>query len=269
MLLRWLLVGLCLYAGVLLLLAVFQSRLLYFPSREMDPPGTLPAEDVWMTSTNNTKIHGWWIPKKNANLTFLICHGNAGNLSHRRGLLAELRQRFSANLLIFDYQGYGRSQGSPTEAGTYDDSKAAWKYLVETLKIPAGQIVIYGRSLGTSIAAYLSTQTKPGALILDSPFSSFVDVAAEHYPWVPVRWIARIKYPTAKYVGQRTCPLLVIHSKEDEVIPLHLAQKCYQRAREPKDWLEIRGTHNNGFYQSLDEYMKKVQEFLNQTVLKR
>ncbi len=266
--LRWLFITVCFYGGFLLLLTLLQSKLLYFPSHDFVNPQRvgLAVEDVWTTSTQGTKIHGWWVPKAQARMTILVCHGNAGNLTHRIGLVRELRKRLHANVMIFDYQGYGKSQGSPSEQGTYDDAKAVWDFLVNIRQIPAHHIVLFGRSLGTSIAAHLATRVQPAALILDSPFSSFVDVASAHYPWIPVRWIARFRYETAEYVKQRTCPLLLIHSRDDEIIPFRLGQKCFQQAKEPKEFLSIQGSHNDGFYVSLSSYMKKVDEFLTKTM---
>lgn len=263
---RWLLTGLILYGVLLLVLTFLQSKLLYFPTRDKVAPSQfgLSVEDVWATSSRGTQIHGWWIPYPNAKRTIIWCHGNAGNLSHRAPMLEEFRRHFQVNLLIFDYQGYGQSKGSPSEAGTYADAKAMWDWLIREKKLKPEQIVILGRSLGCAIASHLATQVNPAALILDSPFSSFVDVASAHFPWLPVRWIARFRYTTAEYTKKRSCPLLVIHSPDDEVIPFALGQKCYEEAASPKQFLKIQGTHNDGFYQSRTTYLATVKAFLAQ-----
>lgn len=256
--------GLGIYGGLLLMLMWFQSNMLYHPSRQMELSGLgdLVVKDVWMTSTRGTKIHGWWVPHPQATRTLLFCHGNAGNLSHRSGMIREWHRRFRMNVLIFDYQGYGRSEGTPSEQGTYDDARAAWDYVRHVQNIKPQNIVILGRSLGGAIAAHLAAQVKPAALILDSPFSSFVDVAAAHFPWLPVRWIARFRYDTAAYLQQRTCPLLIIHSPEDEVIPFALGRKSFEQAPAPKQFLQIRGSHNDGFYVSIYTYFQGVSSFL-------
>lgn len=255
------------YGAILLMLLWFQSKMLYHPSRSMESPGRdLTVQDVWMTSTNGTRIHGWWILHPQATKTLLFCHGNAGNLSHRIGMIREWHRRFHMNVMIFDYQGYGRSEGSPTEQGTYDDARAAWDYIRHVQQIKPQQIVILGRSLGGSIAAQLATQVKPAALILDSPFSSFVDVAQAHFSWLPVRWIARFRYTTTAYLKQRTCPLLVIHSPDDEVIPITLGRRCFEQAPEPKHFLQIQGNHNDGFYISMSAYFQGVQAFFQRHI---
>lgn len=261
---RWFLGALLLYGGLLVVLTFLQSKLLYFPTKDMLSPSRfgLNVEDVWVTSSGGKKIHGWWVPHPKAKLTLLWFHGNAGNLTHRAPMISEFQASFQVNILILDYQGYGKSEGSPSEEGIYADAKAMWDWLLQEKQQKPEQIVVLGRSLGCAIASHLVTQVQPAALILDSPFSSFVDVASAHFPWLPVRWIARFRYTTAEYVKKRSCPLLVIHSPDDEVIPYKLGQRCYEQAASPKEFLQIQGTHNDGFYQSKSDYVAAVRKFL-------
>jgi hypothetical protein len=252
------------YGGLLIVLTLLQSKFVYFPSRAMQDPARwgLTYEDVWLRSANGKRIHGWWFPHREARATLLICHGNAGNISHRISLVQSLRQ-LRLNVFIFDYQGYGRSEGRPSEQGTYDDARAAWNYLIDKHKLRADQIVVIGRSLGGPIAAHLAAQVQPAALILDSTFSSFVDIASAHFPFIPVRLIARFQYNTAEYVKQCNCPLLVIHSPTDEIIPFALGQKCYQAAKSFKQFLRISGGHNDGFFVSERLYLSEIPKFFD------
>jgi hypothetical protein len=164
---------------------------------------------------------------------------------------------------LFDYRGFGRSEGKPTEKGTYLDSLGAWSYLVDKRSVCPEEIVIYGESLGGAVGAWLAKERQPAALVLASSFTSIPDVAASLYPLFPVRWLARFQYDTRRFISDVTCPILVIHSPDDEIIPY--AQGCllFEHAREPRAFLEIRGSHNTGFLDSGDVYLKGINDFLS------
>lgn len=243
------------YALLLAYLFFFQSRLIFFPN----VPGRaltatpayigLPFQDVRLVAADGVALHGWYLPNGAQARVVLFCHGNAGNISHRLEWLRILHA-LGYGILIFDYRGYGRSEGAPGERGTYLDARAAWEHLTRSLGVPGSRIVLFGESLGGAIASHLAREVRPAGLILASSFSSVPDLASELYPFMPVRLLSRFDYATAEHVAQVDAPLLVIHSRDDEIVPFSHAGKILARAREPKQLLEIFGDHNNGFIAS-------------------
>lgn len=165
-------------------------------------------------------------------------------------------------MLIFDYRGYGRSEGSPSEAGTYQDAEAAWKHLVETRKVPPERIVVFGRSLGGAVAAHLAHKHTPGALILESTFTSAPDMGAKLYPFFPIRWLCRFSYDTQSIIGEIRCPVLIVHSSDDEMVPYEFGQALYQAAGGDKRMLTINGSHNSGIIISGRAYRSGLDAFL-------
>ncbi len=235
------------YIGTAALLTGCQSHFVYFPIDDLDGSPDdfkLAYEDVYLETEDGLKLHSWFVPAKDARATVLICHGNAGNISHRLPLLRTFN-RMGLNSLIFDYRGYGQSEGKPSEEGTYLDAKAAWTYLTEQRSIPPEQIVLFGRSLGGAVAAHQAIETTPGALIVDSTFTSLPDMAADIYWFLPgARLFCRYDYATADSVKQIKCPLLVMHSPDDEMIPFSHGRAVFEAAHEPKQFLQTRGSHN-------------------------
>jgi fermentation-respiration switch protein FrsA (DUF1100 family) len=255
------------YAAFAGFIYVMQPRLLYYPSvpgRELTASPAdigLDYEAVALQTDDGLRLGGWFIPHPAARATLLFFHGNAGNLSHR---LDSIRLFHELRLAVFiiDYRGYGQSEGRPTEAGTYGDAAAAWRYLVDERHIPPSGILIFGRSLGAAIAAELASHTRPGALILESGFTSVPNMAARLYPWLPVRWLSRYRYNTRQYLEAVTCPVLVVHSIEDELIPYAEGEQLFAQAREPKQFLPLRGGHGNGFLVSRETYVQGIDDFL-------
>ena len=192
----------------------------------------------------------------------LFCHGNAGNMSHR---LESIRvfHRLGLSTLIFDYRGYGQSEGKPTEQGTYLDAEAAWRYLVQRQEVDPAEVFVFGRSLGGAIAAWLARGHTPKALIMESTFTSVPDIAAHLYPYLPVRLLSRFHYNAVDYVRQVNCPVLIVHSRDDEMIPFSHGRRLFETANEPKEFLEIRGSHNEGFMTSADRYEEGLASFLS------
>lgn len=246
------------------LLYLYQDRLVYFPERALaatPAQAGLAYEPVRFTSADGVGLSGWFIPAPEARVTLLFCHGNAGNISHRLESIRQFHQ-LGLNVFIFDYRGYGESEGQPTEAGTYRDVEAAWRYLVETRGLASERIIYFGRSLGAAIAAWLATQHPPRALIVESAFTSAPDFGAEIYPWLPVRLLARLRYPTREYLKSVKVPVLVVHSRDDEIVPFRHGESLYAAARAPKEFLEIRGGHNDGFLVSGAQYTRHLDVFL-------
>jgi fermentation-respiration switch protein FrsA (DUF1100 family) len=206
-------------------------------------------------------LHGWYVPADNARGTVLFSHGNAGNIGHRLDSV-RLFNRLDLNVLIYDYRGFGNSEGKTTEAGTYLDGQAAWAWLTEEKQTDPGQIVIFGRSLGAAIAADLASRYCAAAVILESAFTSVPDMAARLYPWLPVRLLSRFQYNNLDKVSRITSPLLIVHSRDDEIVPYEQGERLFEQAREPKQFLELNGGHNDGFYLSHDHYAESLAEFL-------
>jgi hypothetical protein len=255
------------YCALALYVFLMQPKLIYYP----DVPGrTLEAtpaaigmdyEELTLNTTDGEQLHAWFILHPQAHATLLFAHGNAGNISHRLDSI-QVFHDLGLNVLIFDYRGYGQSTGKPGENGTYRDAEAAWAYLTETRGIDSGKIILFGRSLGAAVIADLATRTEPAGVILESAFLSVPDMAATIYPWLPVRWLASYRYDNGDKVTRITQPLLIIHSRRDEIIPFEQGERLFQRASEPKQFLELRGRHNDGFYVSRDEYLVAMEAFL-------
>lgn len=253
------------YIVVLLLAYALQDRLIYFPTRSLDATPRvigLAYEDVWLTTEDGVRLHGWYVPLANARATVLHFHGNGGNISHRIERIAIFRE-LGLEVFLFDYRGYGRSNGRPSEYGMYRDARAAWDYLVRTRGLPSARVVLHGESLGGGVASWLAAQETPGALIIESSFTSAVDVGAEAYRWLPVRRLARHVYPTEKHLTHNRAPVLIVHSEQDEIIPYRHAQRLYAVAREPKRLATLRGDHNRGFLLNRSEYIAGLADFLH------
>jgi uncharacterized protein len=258
-----------LYIGLTILVYFMQRHLVYYPVRRLSATPEsikLPYESVYLKTDDGVRLHSWFVPAKNPAGTLLFMHGNAGNMSDRLELI-RIYNRLNMNVFIIDYRGYGESEGEPTEEGTYRDAETAWKYLIQDRQTDPSEIVIFGRSLGGGVASWLATRHTPRALILESTFTSIPDLAAEVYPYLPARWMAQIQYNNLQNIKSIKCPLLLVHSSEDDVVPFHHSQMLYQAAPEPKSLLEIRYDHSLGFLRSKN-YEPGVRAFLNQVLAK-
>jgi uncharacterized protein len=245
-----------------------QESMLFLPGIPSRQLAATPAhigleyEALRIGTADGEELDAWFVPARQERGVLLFFHGNAGNISHRLDSL-QIFNRLGLSVLIFDYRGYGRSTGRPSEAGTHEDARAAWRHLVEERGVPAGRIVLFGRSLGGAIAARLATEHRPRALILESTFRSVPALAAEIYWFLPVRWLARIQYPVEEWIRTVDAPLLVIHSREDEIIPFGHGKALYAAAAGPKQLLELRGGHNTGFLVSGSRYIEGIAAFLD------
>ncbi len=246
------------------ILYYMQPVFMYGPVR--DVPYTpeelgLDYEEVTFTTGDRLKLKGWYIPAENAEFTVLFCHGNGGNMMHRLDSI-NIFHELGVNCFIFDYRGYGNSEGRPSENGTYLDARAAWRWLTKKKGTARESIILFGRSMGGSIAAYLASKVRPGALVMESVFTSYVDMGKKFYPYMPVRWFARFSYPTAEYIKKVHCPVMVIHSRADEIVPFEFGLELYEAAGEPKEFVEIQGGHNDGFLISSETYRKAWMKWL-------
>lgn len=237
------------YALIVLLLFVFQQRLVFFPTTG-DYSTTpdfinLSWRDVSLTTEDGVRIAAWFVdgPDDDAPVV-LFFHGNAGDMSHRLGTLSALHELGAATLII-DYRGYGRSGGSPDEDGLYRDARAAWQWLTDDAGYDAERIVLFGRSLGGPVAAWLAARHNPAGLVLESAFTSVPDLAAHHYPWLPARWLTRYDFDTEAAIARSDSPVLIAHSPDDEIVPFRHADAL--AAVRPGDTRRVRlsGLHND------------------------
>lgn len=245
-----------------------QPRMIFFPVEEFyQTPSDwgLDYEDVTLTAKDGTRLHGWYLPHQGSSKALLFFHGNAGNISHRGESLA-IFHRLGLNILIIDYRGYGRSQGKPSENGLHEDARAAWHYLTQVKGFNKANIVVFGRSLGGAVAAQLAAEVQPGALILESTFSSARDMAAEVLPLMHHVIFMRFRFNTQQVVKQVKSPLLVLHSIHDDIIPYHQGRKIFEAANEPRRFVRMQGDHNSGFTQSQLIYESALGEFIAKAV---
>lgn len=252
------------YLALATILYFMQPKFLYSPTREVfSTPAELGLdfEDVVFKSDDGLDLAGWYVPVENPKFTVLFCHGNGGNIAHRLDSI-NIFHNLGLNCFIFDYRGYGDSRGKPDEEGTYKDAMAAYKWLNDEKKIPAENIIIFGRSLGGSIAAYLATKVKAGGLVVESAFTSYVDMGKEYYPYMPVRWFARFGYKTIDYIKNIHCPVMLIYSRNDEIVPYKFGLELYEAANEPKEFIEIFGGHNDCFLASGEIYIEVWEKWL-------
>ena len=256
------------YLVLVLMFYVLQGKMVFLsnlPGRALTATPSdigLDFEDVSLATRDNEVLHGWYIPATDPIGVVLFFHGNAGNISHRLDSI-EIFQELNLDVLIFDYRGYGQSSGSASEQGTYIDAQTAWDYLVNSRGIAPGNIVIFGRSLGGAVASWLAARTTPGAVILESCFTSGPDMGGRLYPFLPVRLITRLKYPVKDHVKLVSSPLLIIHSQQDEIIPFDMGQSIFAAAPEPKEMLVLSGDHNGGFLLNRHQYLAAIDKFLD------
>ena len=234
----------------LIMLRWFEHSQVYHPDRLLTTTGAelgRPFEDVVFKAGDGVELNGWFFPgttnSPRARLAVLLCHGNGGNIGHRLDTCAALLAT-GASVFVFDYRGYGRSQGRPGEEGTYLDAQAACQWLRQK-GFPATNIIAYGESLGGGIATEVAVREGVGGLVLQSTFTSIPDIGAELFPWLPVRWLAKIRYDTHAKLPHLKIPVLVMHSRVDEIVPFHHSQRNFAAANEPKRFQELDGSHND------------------------
>jgi uncharacterized protein len=254
------------YALLVALVWLLQSRFIYYPGmgREIvttpSAHGT-PYEDLTLQTSDGERLNAWWVPVESPRGAVLLLHGNAGNISHRIDYALMFR-RLGYSTLLLDYRGYGRSTGSPTEQGTYLDAESAWRWLTITQRLRERDIVVFGESLGGGVASWLAARHQVRALILASTFTSAVNLGSELYPFLPVRLVSRFRYDTLARLGNVRAPVLVVHSRGDEIIPFSHGRRLFEAAREPKTMLELAGGHNQGLVFAREEWVKALAAFL-------
>jgi len=234
-------------AGFWVLVRYLETAGVFFPSRGMAVTPTvigLPWEDVYFKAADDVRLNGWFFKNPRAASTVIFAHGNAGNMSDRLFKI-KFFYDLGLNVFIFDYRGYGKSEGNPSEAGIYLDARAAYDHLQSQRVIDMDKIILYGASIGGVVAVDLAAQRKVALLVVESSITNARDMARIYYPFVPLFFLS-LKFDSISKVGPLTVPKLFIHSPDDEVVPFWVGQKLFKAAGEPKEFLTISGGHNDG-----------------------
>jgi fermentation-respiration switch protein FrsA (DUF1100 family) len=244
----------------------FEHSQIYHPDQVLQATGAelgRPFENIFFETSDSVRLNGWFYPANpgaaRSSIALLLCHGNGGNISHRLNFCQALLE-LELNVLLFDYRGYGLSAGRATEAGTYLDAQAAYRWL-ERKGFPGRKIVAYGESLGGAVAAELAVREPTAGLVLQGTFTSIPDVGAEIFPWLPVRWLARVRYETQRKLPGLKIPVLVMHSRDDRLIRFQHGRDNFAAANEPKLFWEIQGEHNDPLCDR-DHFLSGMLQFL-------
>ncbi|MBI3010889.1 MAG: alpha/beta hydrolase [Candidatus Omnitrophica bacterium] len=243
-------------------------RFVYFPTKwEPDDWGKasgLPLEDIRFHAADGVRLHGWLVEAPESPAVLLVCHGNAGNLIHRLEWIAELNQR-GVSVFMFDYRGYGQSEGRPSEAGLYQDALAAYDVLTHQRRVSPQRIVLMGTSLGAAVATELATKRTAAGLILETPFPSIAAMAKAHYGGLPLHVFLRSRYDLVRRLPTIRVPILVLHGDRDTIVPIALGRQVYETAPEPKAFYLIRGAdHNDTYVVGGEPYFQRLLAFVQQ-----
>ena len=254
------------YAAFLLL---FENKIIFHPSRYPEGiwnPAGIPVEDIYFAAEDGVKLHGWFIPAPDAVATLLWFHGNAGNMSHRLDNIQRLAL-LNLNIFIFDYRGYGRSEGQPDEQGIYKDSRAAYKTAVGLDAVSVDTLFFFGRSLGGICAVETALKHPARGLILESVFTSASDMSRKVMPLIPLGWAIRSRLDAIGKVPHLKLPMLILHGTRDETVPYNLGRKLFDHAREPKTFYPIEGAgHNDTYIMGGRGYFNALNRFITETL---
>ena len=267
----WLTLAITLVGGFLFIMAYLylnQKNMVFFPTARLDiTPDEigLAYDDVRINVSDRESIHAWHFPPSDnpdgAARTVIFCHGNGGNISHRLETVQFLLS-LGAGVLLFDYRGYGQSDGSPTESNCYADARACYDWLLEVHRLSPDQIIVFGRSLGGAVAVDLASNVPCAGLIVESSFTSAADMGRKMFPFLPIKLILRYRFDSADKLDRVGCPILVTHSADDEIIPFDLGRALYERSPQPKRFLDIYGGHNERGYLNDSTYREAIREML-------
>jgi len=240
-----------------------EKKSLYFPLRKIEATPkkiNLDYEDVIATTEDGVRISGWFIPAKKPRMTLLFCHGNGGNISHRLEKINMLNF-LNLNVLIFDYRGYGKSKGSPSEKGLYLDAEAMYDYLLNKKNVLPQEIIAYGESLGGAVAVDLAGRHELRGIIIEEGFTSARDMGRKILPFIPA-FIYKSEFDSLKKIKNIKSPKLIFHSPDDEIVPFEFGKRLFNEAPEPKEFIQLRGGHNDAFLTSQDIFMRGIESFV-------
>jgi fermentation-respiration switch protein FrsA (DUF1100 family) len=266
----------CAWLALILLLTVttmliFEEKFIFFPERypsgDWEAPARdhVPAEDVFIPTPDGAQLHGWYIPTPDRKTTLLYFHGNAGNITHRWDWAKQLRT-LKINVLLFDYRGYGKSTGTPSEKSLYEDAEHVYNFLIKEKNLQPQHLILYGESLGSAPACYLASLYSVRALILRSPFTNARDMASKIFPIPLVSRLIRSRLPNDEYIKQARCPVLIIHAEDDHVVPFKQGERLFRLAPEPKEFLRFPdGDHNTLEEKHGEVLIREIYKFLEKT----
>ncbi|MFP3868590.1 MAG: alpha/beta hydrolase [Desulfobacteraceae bacterium] len=247
---------------------LIERTFIFFPSHRLEATPLqmgLQFQECFFTNEDGLELHGWYVPAKGSAPVIMWCHGNGGNISHRLDYITRLHQ-IGLGVWIFDYRGYGLSQGRPSEAGVYQDARAAYHHLCSALAVRPLQIVLLGRSLGGVIAADLATQVVVRALIVESAFTRIGDMARHHYAWLPGKVLFAHKFDLTQRLAALKIPKLFIHGEQDEIVPFWMGEQLYKMAPPPKEFYPIPGAgHNDTYLVGDQKYFTRLKSFIDQS----
>jgi uncharacterized protein len=247
----------------------FIENRIVFPAQTAKDYWQLPEHpeivDVTFSSEDGNTIHGWFLPCPGSSDALILCHGNGGNLSYRSGSLVRLRHYLNCSVLIFDYPGYGKSSGRPSEQGCYDSAEAAWKWLTETKGFVEDRILIFGDSLGGGVGTELARKHPYRALILVKTFTSLPAIGKKRFPWLPVSWLMRNRFDNFSKIKECHHPIFIASASNDHVVPYEHGPELFEAANDPKYFLRLEGQDHNEhlpeeFYTRLKEFLKEVEK---------
>lgn len=256
------------YLGICLLMVAMETQLVYPVPGQADFVSDVDAprfEAVWFTSADGTKIHGLFCPAENSQRAVLVCHGNAEDVPRNAGYIDFLSDQLTANVFVFDYRGYGKSEGKPHEAGIMEDSLAAQRWLAERIDVEPDEVFLLGQSIGGSIAVGLASRQGAAGVVVINAFADMAELAADIYPWLPVRWLMRNRYPARDWIADYEGPLLQFHGTEDTIIPLASGKELFAAApTEDKHFVELPDANHNTplpghVFDRIRQFMDRVQ----------
>lgn len=264
---KWVKAALVLYLVVLLTMTLLETWLVYpippVAAGDWEPKG-LNFENVWFASSDGTKLHGWFVPHPHAKRAVLYCHGNGEDVARNAEFVGYLSDLLDASVFIFDYRGYGHSEGTPDEAGCIADGLAAQRWLAERTGRRTDEVVLMGRSLGSAVVVAMAAEQGAQALVLENAFSRMTDVAARHYPWLPVQLLMRNRYDSLARIERVSCPMLQCHGTADLLVPIALGRQLFDAApSSDKRFLEFAGQDHNeppppSYYRELTAFLEAI-----------
>jgi uncharacterized protein len=253
--------------GVLLLVWMGQRTLIYFPDRDVPSPavtGLTGVEAVRIPAADGVTLQAWFLPSRSQQPSpaVIVFNGNAGNRAYRSSLASALREQ-GLSVLLFDYRGFGDSDGTPTERGLHEDARAVRGYVAGRSDVRADRLVYFGESLGTAVAVRLAVEQPPGGVVLRSPFTSLVDLGRLHYPILPVRWLLRDRFSSIDAIGSVRSPVLIVAGDRDRIVPLEQSRELFERTPEPRELVVVQGAdHNDAALLEGRELMDAVRRFI-------
>ncbi len=261
---RWLIrLGIC-YVVVCAVIWLLENKLVFHPVLATEgwkePPATAGIQDVYLTSPDGRKIHAWWLPRSPDDRVLLMFPGNSGNLSGRGESLVRIADRLGTSVLIFDYPGYGRSEGKPNEPNCYDAAEGAKSWLRDEKKVTPERVIFYGESLGGGVATEMAHRHPCRALVLVKTFTLLPAAAKRHYPWLPCYWLMSNRFDTISKLPDIHCPVFVAGATDDRVVPFELSEANFRAANEPKQFFRDEGSDHNDPLP--DEFWDRLRDFL-------